>query len=99
MFEFLCQKGQHQECHSTNRFAHPLALICDIVHENGVNTLCSETSEVVAVSKSVALIQEVEFRIGMSFLSLSSLSDKITQFAFRFGIYLLNLQYCCDPKT
>ena len=30
IFEFSRQKWQHHKCDSTNRFAHPLALICDM---------------------------------------------------------------------
>ena len=39
IFEFSRQKWQHQKCDSTNRFAHPLALICDINQENALKTL------------------------------------------------------------
>ena len=39
IFEFSRQKWLHQKCESTNRFAHPSALICDSNHENVLKTL------------------------------------------------------------
>ena len=38
-FEFSRQKWQQQKCDSTNRFAHPLALICDINQESALKNL------------------------------------------------------------
>ena len=36
---FRAKKWQHQKCDSTNRFAHPLALICDMNQESALKTL------------------------------------------------------------